>query len=100
MAQGKSSPLASGIAGAIIGAAAAAAAIVLSDEKNREKAEKVLANLQKQGDKVLKEITRRALELREKEVKNIAKLKKVAKKLISKRPSSEGKKVKAKLKKK
>lgn len=57
--------LATGVAGAVIGAAAAAAAIVLSDEKNRKKAEKVLDNLQKQGDKVLKEITKKALELKD-----------------------------------
>lgn len=57
-------PLASGVAGAVIGAAAAAAAIVLSDEKNRKKAESILKDLQKNGDKVLKEITKRALELR------------------------------------
>ena len=33
-------PLATGVAGAIIGAAAGAAAVVLSDEKNRGKADK------------------------------------------------------------
>ncbi len=58
-------PLATGVAGAVIGAAAAAAAIVLSDEKNREKVEKTLKDLQKNGDKILKEITKRALELKE-----------------------------------
>lgn len=58
-------PLASGVAGAVIGAAAAAAAIALSDEKNRKKAEKVLNELQSQGNKILKEITRRALELKD-----------------------------------
>lgn len=58
-------PLASGVAGAVIGAAAAAAAIVLSDEKNRKKAESVLKDLQKNGDKILKEITKRALELKD-----------------------------------
>lgn len=56
-------PLATGVAGAVIGAAAAAAAIVLSDEKNREKVEKTLKDLQRNGDKILKEITKRALEL-------------------------------------
>lgn len=59
-------PLATGVAGAIIGAAAAAAAIALSDEKNRKKAEGVLKDLQKRGDKVLKEITKMALELKDK----------------------------------
>lgn len=58
-------PLAAGVAGAVIGAAAAAAAIALSDEKNRKKAQEVLENLQKEGDKVLKEITKRALEIKD-----------------------------------
>ncbi len=58
-------PLATGVAGAVIGAAAAAAAIALSDEKNRKKAEKVLVSLQKQGDAVLKEITKKAMELKD-----------------------------------
>ena len=60
-----SSSAVAGVAGAIIGAAATAAAIALSSEKNRKKAEQILKDLQKQGDKVLKEITRRAMELRE-----------------------------------
>ena len=59
------SPLATGVAGAVIGAAATAAAIALADEKNRKKAEKILGDLQKEGDKVLKEISRRALELKD-----------------------------------
>lgn len=59
------SPLATGVAGAIIGAAAAAAAIALSDEKNRKKAEKVLESLQKEGNHVLKEISKRALEIKD-----------------------------------
>lgn len=58
-------PLATGVAGAIIGAAAAAAAIALSDEKNRKKAEEVLEGLQKEGSKVLKEISKKALELKD-----------------------------------
>ena len=58
-------PLATGVVGAVIGAAAAAAAIALSDEKNRKKAEGILKDLQKRGDKVLKEITRMALELKD-----------------------------------
>ena len=67
--------LASGVAGAIIGAAAAAAAIALSDEKNRKKAEKVLGDLEKEGNKVFKEITRIALELKDKGVKALPKAK-------------------------
>lgn len=58
-------PLATGVAGAIIGAAAAAAAIALSDEKNRKKAEQVLKGLQKEGNKVLKEISKRAMEIKD-----------------------------------
>lgn len=57
--------LAAGVAGAVIGAAAAAAAIALSDEKNRKKVQEVLENLQKEGDKVLKEITKRAMEIKD-----------------------------------
>ena len=53
-------PLATGVAGAVIGAAAAAAAIALSDEKNRKKVEKILKDLQSQGDKVVKEISKKA----------------------------------------
>jgi len=76
------SPLATGVMGAVVGAAAAAAAIALSDEKNRKKAEGVLKDLQKQGDKVLKEISKRALELKDMGVKALPKggNKKVAKK--------------------
>lgn len=84
MADGKKgvSPLTSGVVGAVIGAAAAAAAIALSDEKNRKKAEGILKDLQKQGDKVLKEISKKALELKDMGVKALPKGegKKVAKK--------------------
>lgn len=59
-------PLATGVAGAIIGAAAAAAAVALSDEKNRHKAEKVLSDMQKEGNKIFKEISRMAMELKDK----------------------------------
>lgn len=67
MAEGNKglNPLATGVAGAIIGAAAAAAAIALSDEKNRKKVERVLEGLQKDGNKVLKEISKRAMEIKE-----------------------------------
>ena len=58
-------PLATGVAGAIIGAAAAAAAIALSDEKNRKKVEQALEGLQKEGNKVLKEISKKAMELKD-----------------------------------
>ncbi|OGE28648.1 hypothetical protein A2867_04350 [Candidatus Daviesbacteria bacterium RIFCSPHIGHO2_01_FULL_40_11] len=73
-------PLATGVAGAMIGAAAAAAAIALSDEKNRKKAEKVLVGLQKQGDMVLKEITKKAMELKDIVGKNAAGVRKLSSK--------------------
>lgn len=65
MAESKGNALAAGVAGAVIGAAAAAAAIVLADEKNRKKVEGVLGGLQKEGDKVLKEISKRAMEIKD-----------------------------------
>lgn len=76
-------PLATGVAGAIIGAAAAAAAIALSDEKNRKKAEQVLEGLQKEGNKVLKEISKRAMEI--KDSVNLAPRAKAPKKLKAKK---------------
>lgn len=79
------SPLATGIAGAVIGAAAAAAAIALSDEKNRKKAEKVLQDLQQEGDKVFKEVTRIALELKDKGLKALPKAKNQVKKTAKKK---------------
>lgn len=75
----KGGSLAAGVAGAVIGAAAAAAAIALSDEKNRKKAEKILTDLQKDGNKVLKEITRMALQLKDKGLKALPKVKQVKK---------------------
>lgn len=61
----RANPLATGVAGAVIGAAAAAAAIVLADEKNRKKAEKVLTDMQKEGNKIFKQITKMAMELKD-----------------------------------
>lgn len=58
-------PLEAGVVGAIIGAAATAAAVVLSDEKNRKKAEKILNDLQTKGDKIIKEISKKALEIKD-----------------------------------
>ncbi len=77
--------LAAGVAGAVIGAAAAAAAIALSDEKNRKKVENVLGNLQKQGDVVLKEITKKAMELKGMVGKNVSGAQKDVKKLNGKK---------------
>lgn len=78
------SPLATGVAGAIIGAAAAAAAIALSDEKNRKKAQTILEGLEKEGDKVLKEISKRAMELKDTVGKTISSGKEEPKKLKAK----------------
>lgn len=71
-------PLEAGVVGAIIGAAATAAAVVLSDEKNREKAEKILKDLQNKGDKIIKEISKRALDLKD-QVQPVKQLKVVKK---------------------
>jgi hypothetical protein len=53
-------PVAVGLAGAVVGAAAAAGAIVLADEKNRKKLEKVLGDLKKEGFKVLEVVQNEA----------------------------------------
>ena len=63
---------ATGVAGAVICAAAAAAAIALSDEKNRKKAEKILEDMEKEGNKVFREITRLARQLQDKSRKVLA----------------------------
>ncbi len=78
-------PLATGVAGAIIGAAAAAAAIALSDEKNRKKAEKVLLDLEKQGNSIFKQISKLAMELKEKGTKALPGTKKKTKKVARKK---------------
>ncbi|TSC85424.1 MAG: Uncharacterized protein G01um10147_1162 [Microgenomates group bacterium Gr01-1014_7] len=79
MADNKSGSLASGVAGAVIGAAAAAAAIALSDEKNRKKAERILRDLQKQGDKILDQISKRAMELKDMGLKALPRVKEIKK---------------------
>ncbi len=53
-------PMIAGLAGVAVGAAAAAGAIVLSDEKNRKKLEKVLGELKDQGFKVLEVVQKEA----------------------------------------
>lgn len=80
----KGSALAAGVAGAVIGAAAAAAAIALADEKNRKKAQNILEGLQKEGDKVLKEISRRAMEIKDMVGKKISQSKAEPKQLKAK----------------
>lgn len=77
----KGGALAAGVAGAVIGAAAAAAAIALADEKNRKKAQNILAGLQKEGDKVLKEISKRAMEIKDMVGKKISQSKAEPKKV-------------------
>lgn len=80
MAENKNNnALAAGVAGAIIGAAATAAAIALADEKNRKKAEEVLAGLEKEGSKVFKEISKRAMELKDVVGKKLSEPKKAGK---------------------
>ena len=71
-------PLTSGVAGAIIGAAAAAAAVALSDEKNKKKAEKVLGDMQKEGNKFFKEISRIAMDLKDRGEKMLPSQKTIA----------------------
>lgn len=46
-------PMVASLAGAAVGAAVGAGAIILSDKKNREKLEKALEGLKKQGFNVL-----------------------------------------------
>lgn len=82
-------PLATGVAGAVIGAAAAAAAIALSDKKNRKRAEQILNEMQKEGSKVFKEITKLALELKDRGNQVISKAKKEYKKLPGKKKEGE-----------
>lgn len=84
----KGSSLAAGVAGAVIGAAAAAAAIALSDEKNRKKAESILKDLQKQGNKVLKEISRKAMDLKDMAEKALPEAKEQSKKNSEKKAKS------------
>lgn len=79
------SPLATGVAGAVIGAAAAAAAIALADEKNRKKAKQILADMQKEGDKIFKEITKKAMELKDVVSKTSAQNEKSPKRLQAKK---------------
>lgn len=83
-------PLATGVAGAIIGAAAAAAAVALSDEKNRKKAEKILEDMQKEGSKIFKEVSRLALDLKDRAEKVLPEPKaKSNKKVTTKKKASK-----------
>ena len=58
-------PMIASLAGAAVGAAVGAGAIILSDKKNREKLEKALEGLKKQGFNVL--------DIVQKEAKNVRK---------------------------
>lgn len=79
------SPLATGVAGAIIGAAAAAAAVALSDEKNRKKAEKILDEMQKEGNKIFKQISQMAMQLKDRVEKSLPEPKEASGKPTSKK---------------
>lgn len=78
-------PAATAVAGALVGAAAAAAAIVLSDEKNRKKAETILKDIQASGDKIIKDITQKARDLKDQADKQLGKTKSETKKLSGKK---------------
>lgn len=78
-------PAATAVAGALVGAAAAAAAIVLSDEKNRKKAEKILKDIQESGDKIIKDITQKARDLKDQADKQLGKTKTETKRLSGKK---------------
>lgn len=56
-------PVSVGLAGMVIGAAAGAAAVALSDEKNRNKLQKTVNNLKKEGSKRLDDWKSKAQEL-------------------------------------
>lgn len=56
-------PLASGIAGAVVGAAATAAVMAMSDKKTREKVVGTFNNLKAQGQKKMGELTNQAKEV-------------------------------------
>lgn len=86
MSDGKKglNPAATAVAGALVGAAAAAA-IVLSDEKNRKKAEKILKDIQTSGDTIIKDITQKARYLKDQADKQLGKTKSETKKLSGKK---------------
>ncbi len=57
-------PMIASLAGAAVGAAVGAGAIILSDKKNREKLEKALEGLKKQGFNVLDIVQKEANNVR------------------------------------
>lgn len=79
-------PMIASLAGAAVGAAVGAGAIILSDKKNRQKLEKALEGLKKQGFNVLDIVQKEANNVRNqispaaeeaiKEVKKVTKQKK------------------------
>lgn len=73
------------VAGALIGAAATAVAIVLSDEKNRKKAEKILKDIQMSGDKIIKDITQKARDLKDQADKQLSKTRGEVKRISAKK---------------
>lgn len=58
-------PMIASLAGAAVGAAVGAGAIILSDKKNRQKLEKALEGLKKQGFNVLDIVQKEANNVRE-----------------------------------
>lgn len=62
--EGGVSPMIASLAGAAVGAAVGAGAIILSDKKNREKLEKALEGLKKQGFNVLDIVQKEANNVR------------------------------------
>ncbi len=62
--EGGVNPVIASLAGAAVGAAVGAGAIILSDKKNREKLEKALEGLKKQGFNVLDIVQKEANNVR------------------------------------
>lgn len=81
-------PLATGLAGAIVGAVTTAAAIALSDDKNRKKAEDFLKDLKERGERGLEQLKAEAEKINNQIQKAKApKQLKVVKKAASKKKS-------------
>lgn len=62
--KGGVNPMVASLAGAALGAAVGAGAVILSDKKNREKLEKALEGLKKQGFNVLELVQKEAENVR------------------------------------
>lgn len=82
--EGGVNPMIASLAGAAVGAAVGAGAIILSDKKNREKLEKALEGLKKQGFNVLDIVQREADNVRKQIGEKVNEDKKPAKKAAKK----------------